>query len=123
MSLLARRRLWSFFEALYSQELTAESPRAVTPDWIRTPLLPHQQACFAAALRLEGAKTEGLPVDPIAGEPAGGRLFSNHGILADSVGSGKSLTALSLVRAPAPPACYTEFSMRSTSSSGDGRDV
>jgi len=123
MSLLVRKRLWSFFEALYSQELKEDAPRAVTPDWIRTPLLPHQQACLASALRLEGAKTEGLPVDPIAGEPAGGRLFSSHGILADSVGSGKSLTALSLVRAPAPPASYTEFSMRSVSNAGDGRDV
>lgn len=123
MSLLARRRLWAFFEALFSQELTTDSARAVTPEWIRTPLLPHQQACFAAALQLEGAKTEGLEVSPIAGEPAGGRLFSSHGILADSVGSGKSLTALSLVRAPPPPATYTEFSMRSHSAQGDGRDV
>lgn len=121
MSLLSRRRLWAFFEALYSQELTAESPRAVTPDWIRTPLLPHQQACFAAALNLEHAKTEGLEVAPIAGEPAGGRLYSSHGILADTVGSGKSLIALSLVRAPPPPSNYTEFSLRS--SAGDGRDV
>jgi SNF2 family DNA or RNA helicase len=124
MSLLVRRRLWAFFEALFSNELTADSPRAVTPDWIRTPLLPHQQACFAAALRLEGAKAEGLPVDPIAGEPAGGRLYSSHGILADSVGSGKSLTALALVRAPPPPATYTEFSIRSQGAMlGDGRDV
>lgn len=123
MSLLGRRRLWAFFEALYSQELNADSPRAVTPDWIRTPLLPHQQASFAAALQLEGAKSEGLSVDPVAGESAGGRLFTSHGILADSVGSGKSLTALSLVRAPPPPSTYTEFSLRSQSSAGDGRDV
>jgi hypothetical protein len=123
MSLLSRRRLWSFFEAFFNNELTAESPRAPTPSWIRTPLLPHQQACFAAAIHLENSKTEGMEVDPIAGEPSGGRLFTSHGILADSVGSGKSLIALSLVRAPAPSAMYTEFSTRSSAPLGDGRDV
>jgi hypothetical protein len=122
MSVLSRRRFWAFFEAIYSQELAETSPRAETPDWIRTPLLPHQQACVAAALNLERAKTHGIDVDPIAGESNGGRLFSSHGILADTVGSGKSLIALSLIRAPPPPPTYTEFSVRS-GGLGDGREV
>ena len=123
MSLLSRRRLWSFFEALYNQELTSESPRASTPEWIRTPLLPHQQACLRAAQALEGAKCTGLTVDPVPGEANGGQLFTSHGILADTVGSGKSLLALSLVRAPAPSKNYMEFTVRNGTALGDGRDV
>jgi hypothetical protein len=123
MSLLSRRRLWSFFEALYSQELKEDSPRSPTPSWIKTPLLPHQQACFAAAINLEEAKTHGIDVTPVQGEPNGGRLYTSHGILADTVGSGKSLIALSLVRVPPPPATYTEFSLRNGSALGDGRDT
>lgn len=123
MSLLSRRRLWAYFEALYSQELKEDSPRAPTPSWIRTPLLPHQQACFAAAVRLEEAKTAGIDVPPVTGEPSGGRLYTSHGILADTVGSGKSLIALSLIRVPPPPATYTEFSLRNGTALGDGRDT
>lgn len=121
MSLLSRRRLWSFFEALYSQELNAGSPLAEKPEWINIDLLPHQRACLAAALNLERAKCEGLEVTAVPGESSGGKLFTSHGILADNVGSGKSLIALSLVKAPPPPAAYTEFSLRA--SLGDGRDV
>jgi hypothetical protein len=123
MSLLSRRRLWSFFEALYNQELKEDSPRAPTPSWIKTNLLPHQQACFAAAVTLEQAKTTGVEVPPVTGEPSGGRLYTSHGILADTVGSGKSLIALSLVRVPPPPPTYTEFSLRNSTALGDGRDT
>lgn len=123
MSLLWRQRLWSLFEALYRQELTGESPRAETPSWIRTPLLPHQSACLHAALALESAKSVGITVEPVPGEASGGQLFTSHGILADTVGSGKSLLALSLVRAPAPSKNYMEFTVRGGSLLGDGRDV
>lgn len=123
MSLLSRRRLWNFFEALYSQELKEDSPRAPTPSWIKTPLLPHQQACFSAAVALERAKSEGIDVEPLAGEHNGGRLYTSHGILADTVGSGKSLIALSLVRVPPPLGSYTEFSLRNGTALGDGRDT
>jgi hypothetical protein len=123
MSLLSRRRLWSLFEALFRQELTPESTQADSPDWIRTSLLPHQRACLHAALALEHAKCVGLTVDPVPGESTGGQLFTSHGILADSVGSGKSLLALSLVRAPAPSKNYMEFTVRNGTALGDGRDV
>jgi hypothetical protein len=122
MSLHSRRRLWAFFEALYSQELNESSPKAVTPEWIKTPLLRHQQSALAAALYIEKAKNEGIDVESIAGDTIGGRLFSSHGIIADRVGSGKSLTALALVKAPAPEATYKEFMIRGIRL-GDGRDT
>jgi SNF2 family DNA or RNA helicase len=122
MTSVARRRIWSFFEALYSQELTAESPRAVTPSWIKPKLLPHQQAALAAALKLERAKHEGMDVGNIAGDSIGGTLYTTHGILADSVGSGKSLTAIALMKSPNPSHQYTEYITR-VSGLHDGRDV
>ena len=123
MSIISRRKLWSFFEALYSQELDENSAKAVTPSWLKTPLLLHQQSALAAALRLESAKTNGLEVDAIAGEPVGGKLYTSYGILGDRVGSGKSLTALSLVKMPPPSSLYNEYIIRGNSILGDGRDV
>ena len=122
MTSIARRRLWSFFEALYSQELTAESPRAETPAWIKPKLLPHQQTALAAALKLERAKHEGMTVGNIAGDSIGGTLYTTHGILADPVGSGKSLTTIALMKSPPPSHQYTEYVTRSAGLS-DGRDV
>lgn len=123
MNTLARRRLWSFFEALYSQELNSESVRAETPSWIKPTLLPHQQAALAAALNLERSKHAGMTVGNIAGDSIGGTLYSTHGILADPVGSGKSLTALALMKSPAPSHQYTEYVTRSAGNLHDGRDV
>jgi hypothetical protein len=123
MSIISRRKLWSFFEALYSQELNEESAKSVTPQWLKTPLLLHQQSALAAAMRLETAKTNGLDVDAIAGESVGGKLYSSYGILGDRVGSGKSLTALSLVKMPPPPPLYNEYIIRGNAILGDGRDV
>jgi hypothetical protein len=123
MSLTSRRRLWEFFEALYSQELTEGSAQAVTPTWIRTPLLKHQQSALAAALKLESAKTAGIDVDGLAGEPVGGKLFTSFGILGDRVGSGKSLTALSLVKMTPPEPLYNEYCLKGVTRLGDGRDM
>ena len=123
MSIISRRKLWSFFEALYSQELNENSAKAITPEWLKTPLLLHQQSALAAALRLETAKTNGLIVDAIAGESVGGKLYTSYGILGDRVGSGKSLTALSLVKMPAPSPLYNEYIVRGNAILGDGRDV
>ena len=122
MSLISRHKLWSFFESLYSQELTEGNVRAVSPPWLKTPLLRHQQSAVAAALNLERAKTDGIDVGSIAGDGMGGKFYTSYGILGDKVGSGKSLTALALVKAPAPFAQYTEFLNRG-SVQGDGRDI
>lgn len=123
MSVISRRKLWSFFEALYGQELTDDSAKAVTPSWLKTPLLVHQQSAVAAALRLESAKTNGLEVEPVTGESMGGKLYTSYGILGDRVGSGKSLTALALIKMPAPTSMYNEYIVRGNSLMGDGRDV
>ena len=123
MSLISRRKLWSYFEALYSRELDDGSGKDETPEWITTPLLPHQQAAVHAALAFEKAKMDGLDVKEIPGDPVGGKLYSSHGIFGDHVGSGKSLSTLALVKAPAPPSSYTEYIVRSGSNMGDGRDV
>jgi len=123
MSLVSRRKLWSFFEALYNQELNENSAKSVTPSWLKTQLLLHQQSALAAALRLETAKTNGLEVEGVVGESVGGKLYTSYGILGDRVGSGKSLTALSLVKMPAPEMLYNEYIVRGNSILGDGRDV
>jgi hypothetical protein len=124
MSLVSRRRLWSFFEALYSQELDETSTKVDTPEWIKTPLLLHQQAVVSAALKLEKSKLDGIEVGAISGDSVGGRLYTTHGILGDHVGSGKSLSALALVKAPPPPAAYTEYIVRGGSQGQcDGREV
>lgn len=122
MSLVSRRRLWSFFEALYGQELDESRLKADTPSWVTTPLLSHQRTALAAAHALEDAKLNGMDVDPLPGEGMGGRLYTSYGILGDRVGSGKSLTALSLVKSPPPPDMYTEYVMRGQML-GEGRDV
>jgi len=121
MSIHARRRLWNFFEALFTQELTETSDKAPTPAWIKTPLLKHQQSALAAALHLEGAKS-GIDVPSLPGENVGGKFFTSQGILGDRVGSGKSLTALALVKAPLTNTCFNEYVLRNNPL-GDGRDV
>lgn len=121
MSLESRKRLWNYFQAVFGQEVTADSPRAPQPSWIQTPLLPHQSAVVAAALQLERAK-QGVAVGALPGDVEGGLFFASYGILADPVGTGKSLIALSLVKAPAPEPRYSEFISRG-GSLGDGRDV
>lgn len=114
------RRLWGFLESLYTNELTAESPTAETPPWITKPLLRHQKATLAAALALEAAKSVGIDVSGVAGDPLGGKFYTSHGILGDRVGSGKSLVALALLRQPPPPPHYVEYVARPAA---DGRGL
>jgi len=102
-------RLWGFLGSLYSNELTAESPDKETPPWITKPLLRHQRATLAAALALEAAKSAGIDVSGVAGDPLGGKFYTSYGILGDRVGSGKSLVALALLRQPPPPPRYVEY--------------
>jgi len=85
--------------------------------------MDHQRTSLAAALALEQSKQDGILVDALPGESDGGRFFSSYGILADKVGSGKSLTALALVKQPAPSDLYTEYVTRHTQILGDGRDI
>lgn len=100
---------------MFENELTAEHVSAEQPEWVRTPLLAHQRTALHAALTLEQSKN-GMDVDPLPGEPHGGRFFSTYGILGDRVGAGKSLIALSLTKQPPPPASIMEYSWRACGS-------
>jgi hypothetical protein len=83
-----------YVTAALDQHLHEGSPRAEQPAWIRTPLRPHQLSLLAAARALEHRSS--LKELSLA-EP---QLLTRHGVLADRVGAGKSLVALSLVRDP-----------------------
>jgi len=86
--------LQNFFTKAREHHLTEESPQAEQPSWIRTPLRPHQRTLLAAARVVESyASLKCLDLSTPT-------LLSAHGILADRVGAGKSLVALSLVRDP-----------------------
>jgi len=90
-----RRELRDFIAASINNQYTEESPRADQPTWITTALRPHQQSLLAGAKKLEYS----ADLHPIGSEP---QLLTKYGIIADRVGSGKSLVALSLVKEPPP---------------------
>lgn len=112
MSLLARRKIWMFFESLYKNQLDEHSPTpSIQPEWIKTPLLAHQQTALQAALTHENAKS-GVSVEPLPGEECGGTFHCQYGILGDRVGSGKSLIALSMIKYPPVTSQYIEYIQR-----------
>lgn len=82
--------LKEYLEAAVANQLTAESPRSMQPASITTALRPHQLTLLAAARGLE-AKARITDIH----SPS---LVTRYGVIADRVGSGKSLVALSLVR-------------------------
>jgi SNF2 family DNA or RNA helicase len=103
------KKIWSYLNGVFSSELTEESPRFDTPlDYIKSPLYIHQQALLASALALEKTKLSGIPCADNS------RLYTNYGVLADRVGSGKSLVALSIIRQEAPPATEIHTAHRRT---------
>jgi hypothetical protein len=91
------KRLWTYLTEIFTSELGEESSRVETqPTYIRPKLYIHQQTLLQAALELEKTKFNGLDCGNSS------KLFANFGILADRVGSGKSLVALSLLKFPPP---------------------
>jgi len=97
-----RHRLWSYLHNLKMHELKESAPKEAQPAYIKQPLLAHQQTTIYQALMLEAAKKDGLICDPIIGDPYGGTMHANYGVIADPVGSGKSLTALAIAGQPRP---------------------
>lgn len=92
-SLFRSQKFTSYLEGVFSNELTEESTQVETqPEHIKIPLYMHQKTLLAAALDLEAKKFDGID----CGDNS--HLYSNFGILADRVGSGKSLVALSLIK-------------------------
>ena len=85
-----------YIQACIQNQLTETSPQMDQPMWIKPSLRPHQLSLLAAARELEShTGLRGVTLDAP-------RLVTRHGVLADRVGAGKSLVALSLVRDPPP---------------------
>jgi hypothetical protein len=106
-----RDELKTYINAAIQNQLTEHSPHAAQPLWIKPTLRPHQLTLLAAAKDLEGhayADTINMS-DP--------QLITKYGIIADRVGAGKSLVALSLIKEEAPR--NTTINMKSGDSHGD----
>lgn len=90
-----------YIRASIGQQLTEKDIQAEQPAHIKVGMRAHQLSLLAAARSLEshGHMTSASFAEPV--------LLTHHGVLADRVGAGKSLVALSLVR-DGPPA-YTEL--------------
>jgi SNF2 family DNA or RNA helicase len=83
-------------DAADTHQLTSASPQAPQPTHITIPLRPHQRTLLAAARALEDtANITALNID----EP---QLLTPYGVIADRVGAGKSIIALSLLADKAP---------------------
>ena len=93
-----------YIMAAIESQMTENSPQAVQPASIKTALRPHQLSLLAAAKGLE-AKASIRHVDLQTPQ-----LLTRYGVLADRVGSGKSLVALSLVREP--PVEHAQFTLK-----------
>lgn len=102
------RNLKRYVERAFENQLTENSPRAEQPAWIKTPLRPHQLALLAAAKQLETRRS----IDP--NQLNVDQLVTSYGIIADKVGTGKSLVALSLVSEPMPQARSIDAVYQST---------
>ena len=90
--------------AAIDSHLTEASPQAEQPPSIKAALRPHQLSLLAAAKDLEG-KASIRHVDLLTPQ-----ILTRYGVLADRVGSGKSLVALSLVREP--PVANAQFTLK-----------
>jgi SNF2 family DNA or RNA helicase len=73
---------------VYSNSLNEDAPTVQTPTELNIPLHTHQRGILARMEKLESDAMYGA--NPLKGE----RIFSNYGILGDSVGVGKSLMVL-----------------------------
>jgi hypothetical protein len=77
-------------ENILKNSLTSESEMAPQPAHIRLPLKIHQRALVHAARALETNRPTGITCED------GAIMYTKYGVIADRVGSGKSLVALSL---------------------------
>ena len=88
--------LQNFIGAAVSNQLTGQSDQAPQPACIKTALRPHQLTLLEAARSLE--RSAYVPM-----VEAGQKIVtSRYGVIADRVGSGKSLVALALAGDPPP---------------------
>jgi len=97
-------------EQILKYSKTAESPMAPQPSYIRLPLKVHQRALLHAARVLETNRPAGIKCED------GATMYTKYGVIADRVGSGKSLVALSLAGMERP---QTEMFTAEASSNHD----
>jgi len=99
-------RMLQIIKDVHDHVLQADAPLADVPsDILKVQLRPHQLAVLAAMERLETTATTGM-------DCSGERIFSNYGILGDSVGVGKSLMVLGhIARLKTLPDIEDELSM------------
>lgn len=91
------RNLWHYLNGIVSNQLDEDSPKIDDqPSYIKPKLYHHQKTLLTAAINLEKTKFSGL----MCGENR--TLYTNFGVIADRVGSGKSLVALSLIKQQIP---------------------
>lgn len=95
---------------VYNNSLDEDEPSIETPPELKLPLHIHQRGVIAKMEKLEHDLMTGLESD-------GQRVFSNYGILGDSVGVGKSLMVLGhIARINSIPPLLTYNTISSTSS-------
>jgi len=91
------KKLWSYIGGVFTNVITEDSPRIEEqPTSIKPKLFLHQLSLLASATALENSKFTGLD----CGDNK--RLYSSYGVIADRVGSGKSLISLALAKMPVP---------------------
>jgi len=91
-----KRRLCNYLKGVFTNEIVDAVDPIEQPPHIKKPLYLHQRSLIHFCRELEASKFSGI-------DCSGGRtLYTSYGVIADRVGSGKSLVALSLVRYPAP---------------------
>jgi SNF2 family DNA or RNA helicase len=110
-----RDTLQTFIRTAVSGHLTSQSEQASQPTCIRTALRPHQLTLLAAARALE--QRAHVPSITVGDKV----ITSRYGVLADRVGAGKSLVALSLVGDPAPQ--QTKISIKEGGSSSPAQII
>lgn len=99
-----RDEITAYIQGAIQQHLTEDSPRAEQPESIKMSLRPHQLSLLAAARNVESkASISAISLE----EP---QLLTRYGVIADRVGAGKSLVALSLVKDP--PVKQAQFTLR-----------
>jgi len=97
-------------EQVLKSSLNASSTMAPQPDHIKIPLKIHQRTLLHAARKLETNRPNGILCKD------GAQMYTKYGVIADRVGSGKSLVALSLIGMERP---QTEMYMAEASTNQD----
>jgi hypothetical protein len=87
-SIQTLRQHLEIFQQTFSNALTPSSPRLQQPPHLLSELRPHQKALTAKMSFLESKLRSGLTIDNEV-------LFSNHGFLGDSTGTGRTMSVLS----------------------------